>query len=122
MAYQAHLREIYDHSLLFGWSFTTTDPACQAIYSALQAEQSKHGVCKTSTQCAVGQASCSAFHTAGIGIDIGGMPASQIQSIIDNYNNTHSDKINLQWKNISNDPVHFNLTNAPYPSGDPQCQ
>jgi len=117
LAYQKHFYEIYqDSQMLFNNPSYANIPACNSIISALKAEQNKHGVCKTQSQCLVGTPSCSihAPHVLGIGVDInlsGPFAVSAINPILQAKN------VPLLWQGLgATDPVHFNLTQPAFTS------
>ena len=116
LAYQTHLYEIYkDSQMLFQHPEYSNIASCGPIISALKAEQSKHGVCVTQSQCLVGAPACSihAPHVLGMGVDLninGVMSVSNVTPVF------QANNIPLAWQSAPNDPVHFNLTNPPFTS------
>ena len=89
----------------------TSNTSCASVISAIQAEENKHGVCKTTSPCVVGTpGTCGVPHTAGIGIDItlsGPVTLSGVNAFLT------SKGIPLKWQALSTDPVHFNLQSPP---------
>jgi hypothetical protein len=116
LAYQAHLYDIYQHALqLKNNTSASNNSSCSSLISALQAEETKHGVCANSGSgsCLVAAPSCSAPHVLGIGIDLslsGPVGLSAVNALL------QSNNVNLQWRALSGDPVHFQLTNPPFSS------
>jgi hypothetical protein len=122
LAYQTHFYNIYQSAMQLSQnSSIATNPACASIVSALQAEEQKHGICKSgypgnsTSACKVSAPSASSPHVAGIGIDItvsGPVPCA-VGNCTTLNNALVSNNTGLHFQGISSDPVHFQLTNPP---------
>jgi hypothetical protein len=122
LAYQTHFYNIYQSAMKLSQdSSIATNPSCTAIVSALKAEEQKHGICKSgypgssTSACKVAVPSATSPHVAGIGIDItvSGKVSCAVGNCTTLNNALKSNNTGLQFQGVSNDPVHFQLTNPP---------
>jgi hypothetical protein len=110
-AYQAHLYDIYTHSIQLQNNPAYANIAsCLPIITDLRREQQKHGVCANTTQCNVSPPGVCKSHMLGVSIDI------QLSGPINNAQSSAlaaTNGIPLVWQQAQNDPVHYNLINPP---------
>ncbi len=107
--YQRHFKEIVtDWQALQGFSATISNAstnACVALKTKVDAEHEKHGLGTV-----VANPSSCAPHVKGVAVDLSfsGISTEQAANLLSGSN------INLMWRALSGDPVHFELKNPPY--------
>lgn len=105
LEYQKHFWEIVDRWVTSGLR-NNTNPACAALKAQIGAEYSKHGLGTV-----VARPNGCAPHVKGIGVDIR-ITGRAYDSSLNTW--LQSKGIDLTWRALSADPVHFELKNPPY--------